>query len=109
LGALFAFDGGFGFAAVFDLADFFAFAGCLDGLPMTTSLQDGQFRIANEPRAIGLQLNAYLIPASVVSWPHCCCSREGNSNLVASLERMEARPSMQATTWERVTALATAA
>jgi glutathione S-transferase len=30
-------------------------------------------------------------------------------NLVAWLERMEARPSMQATTWERVTALAKAA
>jgi glutathione S-transferase len=32
-----------------------------------------------------------------------------HSNLAAWLERMEARPSMQATTWERVTALAKAA
>jgi glutathione S-transferase len=32
-----------------------------------------------------------------------------HSNLVAWLERMEARPSMQATTWERVTELAKAA
>jgi glutathione S-transferase len=32
-----------------------------------------------------------------------------HANLVAWLERMEARPSMQATTWERVAALAKAA